>query len=78
MQCTGLKDKNGKLIYEGDILLDDLNEDGSKDYYAIVWDEEQGYWSTEGRVNGGNINRLNEEMKIVGNIHENPELMKEE
>lgn len=62
-QCTGLKDKNGKLIYEGDIIYPN---------YEIKW-------SSLGYVlpNGNNLSFYNGSCEVIGNIHENPELLKE-
>jgi uncharacterized phage protein (TIGR01671 family) len=69
MQYTGLKDKNGKEIYEGDILQRE-----GHNYKHIVkwWNESAGFnlsWVCECMLKGFNI-------EIIGNIHENPELLK--
>lgn len=38
-QCTGLKDREGTLIYEGDILTDEYGTE-----FLVYWDEEVGTW----------------------------------
>ncbi|BCJ86488.1 YopX family protein [Effusibacillus dendaii] len=73
MQYTGLKDRNGKEIYEGDILRDD--ETGLN---LVVWDN-GAYWirpvydvvDTYMEY----LSDYNEVCEIIGNIYENPELL---
>lgn len=76
-QCTGLKDKNGKLIYEGDILKSIYTEKtyivGREKHYAC-WSYR--YKNVSTTLSEGDI--ANYELEIVGNIHENPELLEEE
>ncbi len=73
MQFTGLQDKNGDDIYEGDILQG--SETSPK--YSVVM--EKGRWGAVYRYkgNGGFIDLFdkNHLFEIIGNIHQNPELL---
>lgn len=81
MQFTGLKDKNGKEIYEkSDVLSCGPSKDGFvyKDTVEFGWSKDDEYgiiWSTS-----KNIVRkqdfINERYEVIGNIYENPELLK--
>ena len=72
LQFTGLKDKNGKEIYEGD-LIKQLDAKGKRQGYVCIvdWREYQaGFHPFVGaRVPEGR-------WEVIGNIHENPELLK--
>lgn len=87
MQYTGLKDKNGKEIYEGDILEFRANPFNRKrDLFQVVfkdggfrdeWNNYIGqYLPPDIRNKQGGRVRLNEACEVVGNIYENPELLK--
>lgn len=67
MQFTGLKDKNGKEIYEKDILKHEAHwSDGSEQSIAdMVSPFFCGDWSIEPT-----------DCEVIGNIYENPELLK--
>lgn len=76
-QYTGLKDKNGNKIFEGDILK--LISDNEISYYDVVYSEADCRWII--RQNRKEIDDLDyfvkKYMTVVGNIYDNPKLLEE-
>lgn len=88
MQFTGLKDKNGKDIFECDVVrflngettssesgmeCDEFNTDG-----AIFWDDELAQWDISHRIDVSREDVFIDisEYEVIGNIYANSELLK--
>lgn len=81
-QYTGLRDKNGKDTYEGDIIQYNVGSSYDDMSFVVKWSNDSLSWifqSISGEVLSNcwtpNGNRFNF-IEIIGNIYENPELLK--
>ena len=80
-QFTGKTDKNGKKIFEGDIVEFTDKYTGGKGRAEIVFEAFK--WKYSGCYYGGNpivwlcIDDLSIKFEVIGNIYDNPELMEE-
>jgi hypothetical protein len=74
MQYTGIKNKNGLEIYEGDIIICKY---GPEIMMEVKWVDEG--FRTLGKYNGDNyVGYVKNSAEVIGNIYENPELLGEE
>ena len=79
-QCTGLKDKNGKLIWENDVVAY-WDAYSTESGYAeadcigkVVWDDETISFQVTNRLSAESYEVL-DECSVIGNIFDNPELL---
>ena len=82
-QCTGLSDANGRLVYEGDII-ESIDKDGEPTRHVIEWNNDfvrfeavllpKHEWKEDGWIISTELFKFFRK-RVVGNIHENPELL---
>jgi len=81
MQSTGLKDKNDKEIFEGDILAFETDDEVIN--VNVFWDEEHALFMFESKKYNEQeplaelVENNTYPFEIIGNIYENPELLED-
>jgi len=70
-QCTGLKDKNGTLIYEGDIIKHHFWKNG-----YMKWCVSEACFVLAFKDRSPTHQWSYAEVEVIGNIHENEDLLK--
>ena len=84
MQCTGLKDKNGKLVYFNDLVKNKwgqickvIMQTDERNYGCIVLQNIK-YLNDEAYCNDIFVSAVINKSAVIGNIYENPELLEED
>lgn len=82
MQSTGLTDKNGKELFEGDIVTDghttgDIKNHATYGFYMVDDNGTERFFSDTATIEDfeEDAKNVSEILEIIGNIHENPELL---
>lgn len=76
MQSTGLFDKNGKEIFDGDVVKMAKDVYSEPTYYEVVR-HRGGAYRLESKKHGCELWLRHADCEVVGNVYENPELLEE-
>ena len=77
-QCSGIKDKNEKLIWENDIMVAHLDDEFPEDttYTRVVWDNNGFCTKEQGSEDISPLDKFDQEyFEVCGNLFDNPELL---